>query len=118
MPPATVHALVEQQVARTPNSIAVEAGGVRLTYRQLNEQANRLAGRSRRAGVKPGTLVALCQERTTGLIVAPLAVLKAGGAYVPLDPSFPKDRLAFCRRRPGATPVAYSSMRRAASLRR
>ena len=95
IPHATVHELIEQQVARTPNSIAVEAGGVRLTYRQLDDCANRLAGRLRQAGVKPGTLVALCLERTADLIVAPLAVLKAGGAYVPLDPSFPKDRLAY-----------------------
>jgi amino acid adenylation domain-containing protein len=95
IPHATVHELIEQQVARTPNSIAVEAGGVSLTYRQLNDRANRVAGRLRQAGVKPGTLAALCLERTADLIVAPLAVLKAGGAYVPLDPSFPKDRLAY-----------------------
>ena len=95
IPQTTVHELIEQQVARTPNSIAVEAAGVRLTYRQLNARANRLAGRLRGAGVKPGTLVALCVERTVDLVVAPLAVLKAGGAYVPLDPAFPKDRLAY-----------------------
>jgi len=95
IPRTTVHELVEQQVARTPNSLAVEAAGVRLTYRQLNERANRLADRLRGAGVKPGTLVALCLERTVDLVVAPLAVLKAGGAYMPLDPAFPKDRLAY-----------------------
>lgn len=95
IPDTTVHELIERQVARTPHSIAVEAGGTRLTYRQLNERANRLADRLRGAGVKRGTLVALCVERTVDLIVAPLAVLKAGGAYVPLDPSFPKERVAF-----------------------
>ncbi|HEV1285510.1 MAG TPA: condensation domain-containing protein, partial [Bryobacteraceae bacterium] len=95
IPNTTIHELVEQQATRTPNSIAVEAAGVRLTYRQLNERANVLAERLRRAGVKNGTLVALCVERTIDLVVAPLAVLKAGGAYVPLDPAFPKDRLAY-----------------------
>jgi amino acid adenylation domain-containing protein len=95
IPRTTVHELVEQQAARTPNSIAVEAAAVRLTYRQLNDRANRLADRLRNAGVKTGTLVALCVERTIDLVVAPLAVLKAGGAYVPLDPAFPKDRLAY-----------------------
>ena len=84
-----------RQAARTPNSIAVEAAGVRLTYRQLNERANWLAARLRSVGVKTGTLVALCVERTIDLAVAPMAVLKAGGAYVPLDPAFPKDRLAY-----------------------
>jgi amino acid adenylation domain-containing protein len=95
IPHTTVHELVGQQAARTPDSIAVEAAGVRLTYRQLNERANQLAGRLRNAGVKPGTLVALCVERTIDLVTAPLAVLKAGGAYVPLDPGFPKERLAY-----------------------
>jgi amino acid adenylation domain-containing protein len=95
IPYTMVHELVEQQAARRPHSIAVEAAGVRLSYRQLNERANRLAGRLRGAGVKTGTLVALCVERTIDLVVAPLAVLKAGGAYVPLDPAFPKDRLAY-----------------------
>ena len=95
IPQSNVHQLIEQQAARTPNAIAVEAAGARLTYRQLNERANRLARRLRRAGVTTGTLVALCVERTIDLAIAPLAVFKAGGAYLPLDPGFPKDRLAF-----------------------
>jgi amino acid adenylation domain-containing protein len=95
LPNATVHDLIEEQAVRTPDRIAIEAGGVRLTYRQLNERANRLAHRLRRAGVKPGILIALCVERTADLVIAPLAVLKAGGAYLPLDKNFPADRLAF-----------------------
>jgi amino acid adenylation domain-containing protein len=95
LPLATVHQLIEQQAARTPQAIAVEAAGVRLTYRELNQRANRLARTLRQAGVTPGMLVALCVERTVDMVAAPLAVLKAGGAYVPLDPEFPKDRLAY-----------------------
>ncbi len=95
IPDVTVHALIEQQAARTPDAISVEAGSARLTYRELNERANHLARRLRGAGVASGTLVALCVERTLDMAVAPLAVLKAGGAYLPLDPEFPKDRLAY-----------------------
>ena len=95
IPDATVHQLIEQQVARTPNARAVEADGERLTYRQLNERANRLAHRLRREGIGAGSLVALCVERTVDLVIAPLAVWKTGAAYLPLDPGFPKDRLAY-----------------------
>jgi amino acid adenylation domain-containing protein len=95
IPPQTVHELIEQQVAHTPHAIAVEAAGVRLTYTELNERANRLADRLRSAGVTQGSLVALCVERTVDLAIAPLAVWKAGGAYLPLDPGFPKDRLEY-----------------------
>ncbi len=95
IPETTVHRLIEDQARRSPNAIAVEAGAVRLTYGEVNERANRLARRLRAAGVKPGTLVALCVERTVNLVIAPLAVMKAGGAYLPLDYNFPKDRLAY-----------------------
>ena len=91
----TVHELIERQAALSPDAVAVEAGGVRLTYRELNEKANRLARRLQSAGVTPETLVAVCVDRTLDLIVAPLAVLKAGAAYLPLDPGFPKERLAY-----------------------
>ncbi len=100
IPPVTVEELIRRQVVRTPDAIAVEAysndaGRERLTYRELNERANGLADRLRRAGVRDGTLVALCVERTVDLAIAPLAVWKAGGAYLPLDPGFPKERLAY-----------------------
>ncbi|MBI5302092.1 MAG: amino acid adenylation domain-containing protein [Chloroflexi bacterium] len=89
------HELFEQQVARTPNAIAVTLGEARLTYRELNARANQLAHHLRELGVKPETLVAICMERSLEMIVAVLGVLKAGGAYVPLDPTYPFDRLAF-----------------------
>ena len=95
VPRATIHQLFEQQVERTPDAIAVEAGTRRLTYRQLNERANRLARRLREAGVGRDTMVGLCVERSVDVVAAPLAVLKSGGAYLPLDPAFPRERLAF-----------------------
>lgn len=92
---ACVHELFEAQVARTPDAPAVEFQGRRLSYRELDAHANRLARHLRKAGVRADTRVAICAERGLEMVVAMLAVLKAGGAYVPLDPVYPVDRLAF-----------------------
>jgi amino acid adenylation domain-containing protein len=87
--------LIEQQVDRSPNAVAVIAGSTQLTYAQLDARANQLAARLRALGVKRDTLVGLFMDRSADMLVSLLGVLKAGGAYVPLDPAFPKDRLAF-----------------------
>ncbi|RKT12301.1 amino acid adenylation domain-containing protein [Streptomyces sp. 1114.5] len=93
--PATrVHELVARQAAETPQRTAVVCGERALTYRELDERAERLAHRLRRAGVGPETLVGLCLDRSPDLVVALLGVLKSGGAYVPLDPAHPRERLA------------------------
>ena len=89
-----LHQLVEEQVARTPERVAAEAGGRQLTYAQLNERANQLAHTLRKRGVGPGQLAGVAVERSLEMLVAVLGVLKAGGAYVPLDPEFPPARLA------------------------
>lgn len=90
-----VHRLIEDRVRRSPDAPAVIAGHRRLTYRQLNERANRLAHYLRKRGVGPEILVGVCTGRSFETAVALLGILKAGGAYVPLDPAYPKDRLAF-----------------------
>ena len=90
-----VHELVEKQAERTPDAIAVVEGERRLTYRDLNSQANRLAAYLRGRGVGPELPVAICLKRSTNLMVSMLAVLKAGGACVPLDPAYPAERLEF-----------------------
>jgi amino acid adenylation domain-containing protein len=86
--------LFEAQVARTPDRIAVEFQGRRLTYRELDARANALALRLEELGVGPEVLVGVFVERSAEMLVALLAVLKAGGAYVPMDPGYPKERLA------------------------
>ncbi|MEO7331750.1 MAG: amino acid adenylation domain-containing protein, partial [Minicystis sp.] len=91
----TVHALFEAQVDRTPEATALSCEGKHLSYRALDEQANRLAHHLRALGVGPDVLVGLCVERSLGMVVGILGILKAGGAYLPLDPEYPKDRLAF-----------------------
>ena len=88
-----VHELFEQQAARTPGAPAVGFAGETLTYRQLEERANRLARHLGRMGVGPEVCVGLCVERSAAMVVALLAILKSGGAYVPLDPSHPSERL-------------------------
>ncbi|MDU9026179.1 non-ribosomal peptide synthetase [Pseudomonas corrugata] len=91
----TVHGLFEEQVQRTPDALAVLHGGQRLTYGELNEQANRLAHYLRGQGVQPDSRVAICVERGIDMVVGLLAILKAGGGYVPLDPAYPADRIAY-----------------------
>jgi len=90
-----IHELFVDQAKRTPEAIAVVLEGQQITYRELNERANRLACRLQRSGVGPNILVGLCAERSIELIVGILGILKAGGAYVPLDPHYPAARLEF-----------------------
>jgi amino acid adenylation domain-containing protein len=87
--------LIEEQVARTPDAIAVEHQGRNLTYREFNERANQLAWRLRELGVAAETRVGLMVERSVEMVVGLLAVLKAGAAYVPLDPDYPPERLSY-----------------------
>jgi amino acid adenylation domain-containing protein/thioester reductase-like protein len=89
-----IHELFEVQAARTPDAVAVVDGDRRLSYRELNRWANRLANRLRELGVGPDVLVGLYLERSLDLMAGLLGVLKAGGAYVPLDPAYPGQRLA------------------------
>ncbi len=90
---STVHGLFEEQARRRPDTVAIEAGGERLTYAALERRANRLARHLRRFGVGPDVLVGMAVERSIEMIVALLAILKAGGAYLPLDPTLPEQRL-------------------------
>jgi amino acid adenylation domain-containing protein len=90
-----IHELFEEQVKRTPETVAVAFEDQQLTYRELNSQANQLAHYLKKLGVGPEALVGICVERSLEMIVGLLGILKAGGAYVPLDPGYPKERLGF-----------------------
>lgn len=87
--------LFEAQVDKTPDATAISFDGSSLTYRELNQRADDLAGYLRTLGVAPDVLVALFLERSFDMIIGMLAVLKAGGAYIPLDPIHPPQRLAY-----------------------
>ena len=90
-----IHALFEQQADRTPEAIALIVEEKHLSYKELNDHANQLAGRLIRSGVRPGDLVGISMGRSLEMVVGLLGILKAGAAYVPLDPANPKDRLLF-----------------------
>jgi amino acid adenylation domain-containing protein len=87
-----IHQLFEQQADSTPEAVAVEDEVYRLTYRELNARANRLARHLLNLGIEPDSRVAICLERSIDLVVSQLAVLKCGAAYVPIDPAFPSER--------------------------
>ncbi len=90
-----IHQLFEAQVEKTPDAIALIYKNQQLTYRQLNNQANKVAHHLQKLDVKSEVLVGICMERSLEMVVGLLAVLKAGGAYLPLDPTYPKERLGF-----------------------
>ncbi|MFB9569689.1 amino acid adenylation domain-containing protein, partial [Saccharopolyspora hordei] len=92
---ATLAELVERSARRVPDAVAVRFGAEELTYRALNERANRLAHRLIASGVRPGDVVALALPRTPELVVSLLAVVKSGAAYLPVDPDYPAERIAF-----------------------
>jgi amino acid adenylation domain-containing protein len=89
----TVHVLFEEQVARTPDALAVECGDNFITYAELNRKANQVARRLRGVGVGADSLVGLWVERGLEMVIGLLGILKSGGAYVPLDPNYPTQRL-------------------------
>ncbi|MEV7080379.1 non-ribosomal peptide synthase/polyketide synthase [Streptomyces sp. NPDC093516] len=95
LPRRTLPDAFAAQAARTPDAPAVGSGAEHLTYRELDERANRLARLLIDAGAGPERFVALALPRTADLIVALLAVLKSGAAYLPVDPGYPAERIAF-----------------------
>ncbi|MGE0605774.1 MAG: amino acid adenylation domain-containing protein [Pirellulales bacterium] len=90
-----LHTLIEQQVERTPDAIALTFDNQSLTYRELNARANQLAHALRNQSVGRDSIVGVAMERSLELIISLLGVIKAGGAYLPLDPDYPAERLAY-----------------------
>jgi amino acid adenylation domain-containing protein len=91
---AVIHRLFETQVEKTPDNIAAIHDGHEVTYRELNEKANRLAHVLREKGVKKNTLAGILLEDPFDTAVAMLAILKAGGAYLPINHNLPEKRIA------------------------
>src|SRR2546427_6962283 len=90
-----VHELVEEQARIRPEALAAEGGGRRVTYGELDDRAEALAGQLRKRGVQSNSLVGVYLERSIEMLVAILGVWKAGGAYVPIDPEYPAERIRF-----------------------
>ncbi|MFF3764543.1 amino acid adenylation domain-containing protein [Streptomyces sp. NPDC001922] len=89
----TLPQLFEDRVRRTPDGDAVLFRDTAVSYRELNERANRLAHHLIGLGVGPEDFVALTAHRSVDVIVALLATVKAGAAYLPVDPDYPADRV-------------------------
>ena len=94
-PERCLHELFADQALHTPDAVALIFRDERITYRHLDERANRLAWYLGSLGVGPDTIVGLCMNRSPALVVGLLGIIKAGGAYLPLDPNYPAERLAY-----------------------
>lgn len=100
---STIHELFERQVERDQSAIALIVGEKRITFGQLNAQANRFARYLQTLGVKTESLVGVCLDRSTEMIASLLGIWKSGGAYVPLDTRDPQARLATMMERASLT---------------
>jgi amino acid adenylation domain-containing protein len=101
--------LFEKQSIQHPFATAVISGGSRLTYKELNNRSNQLAGYLISLGVAKGDIVGIFIERSVEMVVSVLGVLKAGCCYLPLDPSFPQERLNYMIEDSGARFIVSQS---------
>ena len=90
---STINELISQQAQTSGTAVALRCDGAELSYRALEDKANRLSRHLQSLGVKQGTLVAVSLERSLDTVVATLGVLKAGGAYLPVDHTYPSERI-------------------------
>ncbi|WP_234401859.1 amino acid adenylation domain-containing protein, partial [Thermobifida halotolerans] len=110
--PDSLHERFAVQTGRTPDAVAVSSGDVRLTYRELDERANRLAHRLLSLGAGPEVPVAVLLDRSVEVVVATLAVLKTGSFYLPLHTAHPLERMQWIMDRAGG-PVLLTDRRTA-----
>jgi amino acid adenylation domain-containing protein/thioester reductase-like protein len=90
-----VYGLIDRNVKRSPDSVALRFGSASYTYQDLHRKVTTIAEELKILGVCPNTFVAVCLPSSAQLAITLLAVLKAGGAYIPLDPTYPLERLQF-----------------------
>ena len=91
----TIVSLFRQQAKETPDNIAVVYKDTRLTYREVDEISDRIAGAIAGKGLGAEDIVSVLIPRCEWMPIASLGVLKAGCVYQPLDPSYPRERLNF-----------------------
>jgi amino acid adenylation domain-containing protein len=118
MNPCSIQERFAAQARRTPGAVAVRSGGCRLTYRDLDEQANRLAHHLIGLGVQADTPVAVLLERSPDLVIATLAVLKAGACYMPLHTAYPLERMQQIMDRCGGPVLVTNQVAQAKGLPR
>lgn len=94
-PQNALHEIFTRQAEATPNSLALEFGNEKFTYKELSQTINQMANYFLDKGLCPGQFVAVSMERNSNLVASLLAILQCGAAYLPLDPKFPSERLEF-----------------------
>ncbi|MFT5284183.1 MAG: amino acid adenylation domain-containing protein [Planctomycetota bacterium] len=92
---ATLHSLIEERVASSPDAIAAVFNGESLTFAELNSRANQVAHFLQKLGVGPDVMVGISVERSFEMVIGLLGLAKAGGAYMPMDPAYPAQRLVY-----------------------
>lgn len=90
-----ITAIFEQQVEQYSDRIAVSDGNRTLTYRELNQQANKVANYLITKGISQGNMVGLLFDRSVDMIISIIGVLKTGGIYLPIDPTLPEQRINY-----------------------
>jgi amino acid adenylation domain-containing protein len=114
-----VHAFFEDQVARTPDAVALIFEQEQWTYDELNRRAEAVAAELKVRGVRNEDRVAICAGRSLEMMAGLLGILKAGACYVPLDPTYPRERLQFMLEDSGAAVLLTdASLAAALELRR
>ena len=91
----TIVDLFEEQVKKTPDSIAIVSNGKKITYKDLNAKANQLANYLNSSNVKSGDIVGIMTNRSIEMIIGLIAILKSGAAYLPIDPDYPLQRISY-----------------------
>lgn len=91
----SIQEIFEKQVMRYPDNVALKLDGTSVTYRELNERANRLAHYLQANGIQRNTIVGMLLSPSMEQMVSILGILKAGGVYLPLDPMYPKNRIEY-----------------------
>ncbi len=90
-----LHQLFEKHANEKPEEIALIVDNDKISYKDLNEKANKVATHLKKLGLPPNSIVGLCASKSTDLIVGILGILKSGGAYLPIDPEYPLERIEF-----------------------
>lgn len=91
----TIVDLFNEQVLKSPSTIAAIFGTEQLTYSELDERSNQLGSYLRKQGIREESLVPICLERSLEMIISIMGILKAGAAYVPVDPAYPPERITY-----------------------
>lgn len=91
-PPSLAPDSFARRVEEGPDRVALRVGGRSVSYRELDERADRIARAVLSRGVGPGEIVAVSGRKGVGLVAALLGVLRSGAAMLPLDPALPSAR--------------------------